>query len=178
MSHEMEDATSIEIIAAGAAAKFADVEANAGLIREEIRVAAQAAYNSGQLVDPIPSPTEMFEAFIARKVDVAAKRHQAKVKSTLAHGQGLLDFGFEFDSIVLVCGKAALGEGVMFGRMTTLGLLSADDLALIGSESSINRTMIQDADDRLQAGVRVAVPRLRAFRSYRAYCEQASERAS
>lgn len=173
MIHGIEDTTSIDVIAAESAAMFAGDHANAGLIREEIRVRAQAAYNEGRLTDDIPTPAQMFGDFVVRKADQSAKRRLAMLKRSLQHHQQVLDFGHEFDSITLVCGKAALGNGALFGRMTTLGLLTAEDLTLIGTESSVNRVTVVDADDQLQSGVLAAVPLLKRFRDYRTYCEQA-----
>lgn len=173
MSHEQESQTSIEEIAAKAAAKFNDIDANSGLILDEVRDVAWKAYGENLLIDPLPSTREMIEGYIVKRVKSSASSRQSKLKRVLQSHQPLLALGVEFDSIVLVCGPAALGEAATDGRMTTLGLLTANDLRLIGSESRINRKQVEDADDKLQDGIRSAVPHLQNFIDYQDYCAHA-----
>lgn len=168
MIHEPQ--TTLASLATQAAIKFADVEANAGLVREEFLTLAIQANNEALLLDELPSPTELLSEWFAKTLDRQAKSRQAHLKKSLAGIQSSLDLGADYDSVVLICGSRVLDATA--GRITTLGLLNANDLVLMDRESEANMRKIVAAHEKQHEGVIRAVPTLRQFRDYRSFCER------
>lgn len=161
---------SLSALAAKAAGRFSDIEANAGLVREEFITLAIAANDDAALTDDIPTPSALLSEWFAKSLDRQAKSRQATIKKSLANVQGVLDLGNDYDSVVLVCGAKTLGA--TSGRITTLGLLTANDLDLMDRESAANMAKIIAAHETQHAGVLRSIPKLRQFRDYKTYCEQ------
>ena len=172
MNHE--PMTTLAELAAQAATRFSDVEANAGLVREEFLTLALQAHNDAALTDEIPTEHELLGEWLAKSLDTSAKRRQASLKKALVGFQSVFDFGTDYDSVVLVCGAKTLGATA--GRITTLGMFSADDLVLMDNESRSNMEKIVKAHERQHDGVIRALPTLRQFSNYRAF-RQMSESA-
>lgn len=165
MIHEPQ--TTLANLAAEAATRFADVEANAGLVREEFLTLALQAHSEALLQDNLPTNAELLSEWFGKNLDRAAKTKQASIKKSLGGVQGVLDLGNDYDSVVLICGAKTLAATA--GRITTLGLLNADDLVLMDSESRINMEKIVKAHERQHEGVLRAVPMLRQFTDYRTF---------
>lgn len=168
MNHEPQ--TSLAQLAAEAATKFSDVEANAGLVREEFLTLANDAYSQALLKDDLPTSAELIGEWFTKTLNRYAKSNQASIKKTLGSIQGTLNFGTDYESVVLICGQKALEA--TSGRITTLALLNADDLWLMDRESDINATAALQAHERQHAGIVRAAAQLSQYTDYRSFTQR------
>lgn len=167
--HETDEMTSIAAIAAKVARSYADIDDNSGLIISEVEDLAMDADREALLSDELPTADSLIREWIRSQVQTSADKRQRSMKNRLRAGQGTLDFGDDFDSVITVCSKSVLGEGALSGRMTTVGLFNANDYILIAAGSRQNRKAVDEADDRLQMAAAHDVPILKAFSNYRFY---------
>lgn len=94
-----------------------------------------------------------------RSADTAAEAEQARIRRAKSGGQGVLDYGDDYDRMVLVCR----------GRRTTLGRLTAEDRQLMAEESRDNRIKIDRADAEEQIAAKADILILQKFADYESY---------
>lgn len=171
MIHEADEIVTMAQLHTMVIVQHTDIEDNASLVEEAFRAEFERHYAEGLIADAIPDGMDLVWQWAKGAVSTQAARNQRSIKGRLKRKtmQAFIDLGDDFDSPTLVCGKSALGDGATCGRISTLGLLTDHDFALIASESKSNRRQVDAADDELQESMGLIVPVLRNYRNYRAY---------
>lgn len=112
--------------------------------------------------DPI---TPEYQAEVDRSTAKLERAHAAALRRLEAataraeRTQRALDYGDDYDQMIVVCR----------GRRTTLGLMTAQDRAMMAAESAENRVKIDKADDDEQAAATADILILQTFADYESY---------
>lgn len=147
-------------------------------IEEALRLQSE-----GLLADDMPTQRDLEEQWLRARLTSGASSEGRKVKRRLAEGQSLLDLGSDYDAVFTVCGVTALRQrgqlaSANAGRVTTLGEMTADDVALMAVESRSNRTKVDIADDRVQETAPSWIRELRRYANYKQMVARGGEAAS
>lgn len=161
-------------IAAAAAQKYHTDAENLLAVRKHAKDAIRRAIE-GKEIDVAGLPTllefqvDALWASAERQADATTKTIRKPRKDGT---QGALNYGDEYDQMIVVCR----------GRRTTLGRMTAEDRRLMAVESADNRAKIDKADDDEQAAAAADVLALRPFADYASFDkhrkEQGDEEAS
>lgn len=147
-------------IAAAAARAHHTVRDNLLLVRDTAKDEIRTAVRAGKIdVSGLPTLEEFQVEALWLNAERAADATTKKIRKPKKGVQGALDYGDDYDQMVVVCR----------GRRTTLGLLTAEDRRLMAEESHDNRVKIDKADDDEQTTAAVEIRLLQPFADYRSY---------
>lgn len=158
-------------LAAKATLKFYTQPENLDGIRDEFRRLMREAIKAGDFdTTGMPSQEDYQIEALWAEADAKAGQVTAGVRRRPKNGgtQSVLDYGDDYDQMILVCR----------GRRTTLGRMTAHDRSLMAQESAWNRKKIDMADDAEQTAATADVLVLQRFADYQSYDEHRKGRQS
>lgn len=156
-----ESTTDEHRLAAAAARKHHTEEVNLKQVRARTRADIREAIRAKRIdVKGLPTLEDFQVEALWQNADHQAERTTRMIRRPKRDGvQGALDFGSDYDQMIIVCRN----------RRTTLGLMTAQDRALMAAESAENRNQVDKADDDEQAAAAADIVILERFADYQSF---------
>lgn len=136
---------------------------NLPVIRAESKADIRKALRAGTIdTSQMPSHEDYQVEELWRSAEARASAEQDRIRRLKGGSAGVLDFGDDYDQMVLVCRN----------RRTTLGRLTAEDRRLMAKESARNRVEVDTADDAEQVAANADILILERYADYESYDRQ------
>lgn len=156
-------------IAAKVTLKHYTTRTNLDAVRVETKDEIRRAIQAGAIdTSGMPSHLDYQVEALWRSADARARTETDRIRKLKSGLQGALDYGDDYDQMILV----------EKGRRTTLGRMTAEDRRLMAAESRDNRVDVVNADNEEQVAARADILILQKFADYEAYRKHLNARGA